>query len=498
MLYDDKDDELKTENDVPNETDGAEDPNGKDELPADETDGGNTERDVQTPAEEEKRQYDFENNEKSTYSDDRCYGTDGKKPKKPSGDSYMSKKTVGWIVAMCLVLSIICGVCASAVTQAFRKGNAEAQTTTQSTQSNEQTASETLNAETTEVVVPLQPSDTTGAISIPMITAATDGVSYESYADVVEKCINAVVQIESTEETSSIFGNYETRIAGAGVIYTSDGYIITNYHIAGATTKSITVILYDGTKYEGQFICGDESMDLAVVKISKNDCVYAKVSDSSTIRLGEDVVAIGNPLGYGITVTPGIVSALSRTVTIENTTMTLMQTSAAINSGSSGGGLFNMKGELVGITNAKVGGTSVEAMGYAIPSEKVIKCVNDFATYGYVTGLARLGVNIRNYIQIGRTAYSGLISVSSVVKGGTAEMFGIQENDIIYSIGGTECTSFANLNKILTKYKVGDTVTVTVLRPTIDASSATSYNAYLKSCEEIKLEVTFVEFNPGD
>ena len=94
--------------------------------------------------------------------------------------------------------------------------------------------------------------------------------------------------------------------------------------------------------------------------------------------------------------------------------------------------------------------------------------------------------------------YSGLISVSSVVKGGTAEMFGIYENDIIYAIDGTECSSFANLNKILTKYKVGDTVTVTLLRPTVEASSATSYNAYLKSCEEIKLEVTFVEFNPGD
>ena len=492
-MFDDKDDEIKNENDIPRESDGTDvndrgDETGRD----DEKEDAISQRDEHT--------YDTGvSRESSQGNDERYYGGNEKKPNKPSGDSYMSKKTVGWIVALCLLLSIICGVCASAVTQAFRNGNAETRTETQAPSSSAQVEISTTATDKTDVIVPLQPSDTSSAVSVPTINAATDGTKYDSYADVVEKCINSVVQIEVTEETTSIFyGTYETKGAGAGVIYTSDGYIVTNYHVVGEDTKSVTVIMYDGTKYEGRFICGDESMDVSVIKINKDDCVYAKVGDSSTMRLGENVVAIGNPLGYGITVTPGIVSALSRTITIENTTMTLMQTSAAINSGSSGGGLFNMKGELIGLTNAKIGGTSVEAMGYAIPSEKVIKCVNDFASYGYVTGIARLGVHIKNYVQIGITKYTGLISVSSVVKGGTADMFGIKVNDIIYSIDGVECGSLANLNKILTRYKVGDTVTVTVLRPTVDSSSAISYNAYLKSCEEVTLRVTFVEFNPDN
>lgn len=484
MFYDDKDDELKNEENI---TENDEETNKEEEPKA--ADDYAVER--QDARDEENRTTD--------YYGRNYHGDNGNKPEKPRNDSYMSKKTVGLIVALCLVLSIICGVCASAVTQAFRDGRVETTTNNKNSSTEETVENTETTADTTPVVIPVEPVDTTGAVAIPTISPVTGGTRYGSYADVVEKCINSVVQIEVTEETSSVFyGTYETKGAGAGVIYTTDGYIITNYHVAGAATKGITVILYDGTQYEGQFICGDESMDLAVIKISKNDCVAAQISDSASVRLGEDVLAIGNPLGYGITVTPGIVSALSRTVTIENTTMVLMQTSAAINSGNSGGGLFNMEGELIGITNAKVGGTSVEAMGYAIPSEKVIKCVNDFANYGYVTGVARFGVGVRNYVQIGRMTYSGLISVSSVTKGGTADVCGIQVNDIIYAINGTECTSFANLNKILTRYKVGDTVTVTVLRPTVEASSAASYNSYLKSCEEVQLQVTFVEFNPGN
>lgn len=483
MFYDNKDDELKNEENITEN----EEANNKEEN---------------TPENDGSAINDGEHTEETGYSGynhDFDNGKKPEKPEKPRNDSYMSKKTVGLIVALCLVLSIICGVCASAVTQAFRDGKLE-------TTENAQSSTVVSGSEKTETtsdsstsVIPVEPVDTTGAVAIPTVSPATGGTRYGSYADVVEKCINSVVQIEVTEEATSVFyGTYETKGAGSGVIYTTDGYIITNYHVAGASTKSITVILYDGTRYEGQFICGDESMDLSVIKISKDDCVAAQISDSASVRLGEDVIAIGNPLGYGITVTPGIVSALSRTVTIENTTMVLMQTSAAINSGNSGGGLFNMKGELIGITNAKVGGTSVEAMGYAIPSEKVIKCINDFANYGYVTGIARFGVGIRNYVQIGRMTYSGLISVSSIVSGGTADVCGIKINDIIYAVNGTECTSFANLTKILTKYKVGDTVTVTVLRPTIEASSAASYNSYLKSCEEVQLQVTFVEFNPGN
>lgn len=419
-------------------------------------------------------------------------GQNGGKKRK-NDNAYMSKKAVGWIVALCLVVSIICGVCANAVTGALKNGPGET-TTGDIAGESTTTTDPAVTTGTTKIVTPIS---TDGAKDIPSVAVAVNGTAYTSYADVVEKCINSVVQIKFTVASYDIFGREgESAGAGSGVIFSTDGFIVTNYHVAGANTKSIKVILFDGTEYEAEYICGDESIDVSVIKINKNDCVAAKIGDSVSLRLGANVFAIGNPLGYGLTVSEGIISAKSRTVTIENTTMVLMQTTAAINSGNSGGGLFNMNGELVGITNAKVGGTSVESMGYAIPSDKIIKCINDFAKYGYVTGVARHGIRASDYITIGRYQYNGLVSVISVMNGSTAEKAGIMANDIIYSLNGTECSSLATLTEMLTKYKVGDTVSITVLRPTTDALSAVSYNAYLKACEEIELQVTFIEFNP--
>ena len=428
------------------------------------------------------------------------YNNYGKKPsddKKPK-DSYMSKKAVGWIVALCLVVSIVCGICANAITGIVRSNKGEttdlpAGTTTAPA------ATTTSSGETTtspsDVIIPISGVN---AKDIPLATKTTDGVLLADYAEVAEKCINSVVQIEATETVQSYYYGPQTSVGrGSGVIYTTNGYIITNYHVVGKNTEKITVTLYDGTKYEGAYICGDESADVSVIKINKNDCVAAKIGDSDALDLGERVLAIGNPLGYGITLSDGIISALSRTVTVDNTTMTLMQTTAAINSGNSGGGLFNMKGELIGITNAKVGGTSVEAMGYAIPSEKVIKCVNDFSQYGYLTGVARLGVSIYNYIEIGMRKITGYIRVDTVKEGGTAALAGIKPGDIITAIDDVDCGDFSILTELLTKYKVGDTVTLKILRPTEASKSSGSYNAYLRSCEEVTLNVTFVEFDPS-
>lgn len=419
-----------------------------------------------------------------------------KKPK----DSYMSKKTVGWIVSLCLVVSIVCGICASAVTGMIRGNKTETttspsgETTSTVAQTTDTGASSQTTTSQTGTVVPVS---TVNAKDIPIAVKTTGEQELSSYAEVAEKCINSVVQINVTEVTQTIFGEQTSSGSGSGVIYTTDGYIITNYHVVGKDTKTVTVILYDGSKYEAAYVCGDKSADVSVIKIDKNDCQAAKIGDSTTLKLGEQVLAIGNPLGYGITLSDGIISALSRTITVENTTMVLMQTTAAINSGNSGGGLFNMKGELIGITNAKIGGTSVEAMGYAIPSEKVIKCINDFSKYGYLTGVARLGVTVNEYITIGRYSYNGVIRVVSVQDGGTAAIAGIKAGDIITSVAGTDCSDFSTLTELLTKYKVGDTVTVKLLRPTEESTSRATYQAYLRSCEEITLEVTFVEFDPS-
>ena len=439
-----------------------------------------------------------DNNEAPQYSYNNYNGgnqSGGKKPK----DSYMSKKTVGWIVALCLVVSIICGICANAVTGIIRNTKTETTTSPSSVTTEDPGKTTDVNGQnqtsTSDNIVPVTKVN---AKDIPLAVKSTTDKCLANYAEVAEKCINSVVQIEATETVQSYYYGPQTSVGrGSGVIYTTNGYIITNYHVVGKNTEKITVTLYDGTKYEGAYICGDESADVSVIKINKNDCTAAKIGDSDALKLGEQVLAIGNPLGYGITLSDGIISALSRTVTVENTTMTLMQTTAAINSGNSGGGLFNMKGELIGITNAKIGGTSVEAMGYAIPAEKVIKCINDFSKYGYLTGVARLGVTVNEYITIGRYSYNGVIRVVSVQNGGTAAIAGIKEGDIISSVAGTDCSDFSTLTELLTKYKVGDTVTVKILRPTEESASRATYQAYLRSCEEITLEVTFVEFDPS-
>ena len=439
-----------------------------------------------------------DNNEAPQYSYNNYNGgnqSGGKKPK----DSYMSKKTVGWIVALCLVVSIICGICANAVTGIIRNTKTETTTSPSSVTTEDPGKTTDVNGQnqtsTSDNIVPVTKVN---AKDIPLAVKSTTDKCLANYAEVAEKCINSVVQIEATETVQSYYYGPQTSVGrGSGVIYTTNGYIITNYHVVGKNTEKITVTLYDGTKYEGAYICGDESADVSVIKINKNDCTAAKIGDSDALKLGEQVLAIGNPLGYGITLSDGIISALSRTVTVENTTMTLMQTTAAINSGNSGGGLFNMKGELIGITNAKVGGTSVEAMGYAIPSEKVIKCVNDFSQYGYLTGVARLGVSIYNYLEIGRDTQPGYIRVATVKEGGTAALAGIKPGDIIRAIDNTNCGDFAILTELLTKYKVGDTVTMEILRPTEESETSGSAISYLLSCKKLTLNVTFVEFDPS-
>ncbi len=350
------------------------------------------------------------------------------------------------------------------------------------------------------------PTETTTSNSenVPTVSIGTGSVignttfpEYEVYATAANECIKSVVVIRVTETVISYGQEYISEGAGSGVIFDSNGYIVTNYHVVGQDTKTISVELYDGSVYEGTYIYGDEFVDLAVIKINKTDCYAATIGDSSQMALGQMVVAIGNPLGYGLTVTPGIVSALQRSVTVENTTMTLMQTSAAINSGNSGGGLFNLRGELIGIVNAKVGGTSVEAMGYAIPSTTVVKSLNDLKEHGYITGKARLGVSVqtRQYQTWPYMQTHSYIQVAEINPNGSAAKSGLQVGDILYKFNGTEISSFDVLSEQLTKYAVGDTVTLTIRRPTIELTN-NNLSEYLSSSKEIELTITFVEFNP--
>ncbi len=423
--------------------------------------------------------------------------TPPKAPEKPKKQGVnMSGGALALLLVCCMLVSLLAG---AGINYLFEDPTLPSTSDTTTNSSASDTA-DTSNGDTNSEQSSTGTGETAPSITIGVgsVIGSTDFPDYERYAAVANDCIRSVVIINVTEPVISYGQEYESMGAGSGVIYTEDGYIVTNYHVANENSKTIKVELYDGTTYDAKYIYGDEYADIAVVKIEKNDCIPAKIGDSTQMALGQMVVAIGNPLGYGLTVTDGLVSALSRSVTVENTTMLLMQTSASINSGNSGGGLFNMNGELIGIVNAKIGGTSVEGMGYAIPSATVVKCVNDLKNYGYITGKARLGVTVQTkqyqtwpYLQ----TYS-YTQVTEIDPDGSAAKSGLKVGDILYKFNDKEISSFEVLSEQLTRYKVGDTVTITVRRPTIELTS-NNLSEYLSTAEEIKLTVTFVEFNPN-
>lgn len=344
--------------------------------------------------------------------------------------------------------------------------------------------SSTVTTSGTTATAPSLTAGTTGSVTTPM----SPSYVYWDTA-VVEKCLNASVLV-SVENVGS----------GSGVIYTADGYIITNYHVVSNNDNKITVTLFSGEKLAAQYIYGDESNDIAVIKIEKSDCTYVTVSTSEVTYM-MPVMVIGNALGKGFNTTQGVVSAPASEVYFSSTyeTMTLIRVDAAVNSGNSGGGLFNTAGELVGIVNSKLSGTSnsgasIESMGYAIPVSTVMKCVNDLNEYGYVTGVARLGVTVKNYLPVMNQKY---YIVADVIPGGSADKAGIKAGDILYTMNGKAISSFDILEKMLTAYSIGDTVEMTVLRPTASMDNYNNVIKYISDCKEIKITLTFVEFNPN-
>lgn len=284
---------------------------------------------------------------------------------------------------------------------------------------------------------------------------------------VVTKVQDTVVEIRTeTTVTSAYYGDYVQSGAGSGVIVSEDGLILTCDHvISGAGT--ITVVLTDGREFIAEVYGEDSWSDLALIKIeatglhaaempaaaAKDDATY-----KSYLAVGESVIAIGNPLGeLGGSVSNGIISALGRNVNVEGVPMTLMQTNAAVNPGNSGGGLFNMYGELIGIVNAKSTGDSVEGIGFAIPVSDAIVVYKQLYSQGYVSGRPYLGLYFEettNGLKILSYDYN------SELTGGQT----IQSGDMLYSVDGTVITSFAALKTVLSHKKVGDTVLIQIER----------------------------------
>lgn len=304
---------------------------------------------------------------------------------------------------------------------------------------------------------------------------------------VVEDVMPAMVSIVNNyTQTGTIFGQTYSQpgaASGSGIIVAetdTELLIVSNYHVVeDATTLDVTFI--DGSQAQASIKGTDSAMDLAVVAIpldsltqeTKNAIAVATLGNSDDLKMGEPVIAIGNALGYGQSVTNGIVSALDREITKEDgTTGTFIQTNAAINPGNSGGALLNINGEVIGINSNKIGGTAVEGMGYAIPISSASPIIADLMERQTRTKVAEgdtgyLGITLQEVTSQIAQAYSMPqgVYVVKTEEGGAAQKAGIVSGDIITEFEGERLTSYADLQDILQYFAAGDTATVTVMRP---------------------------------
>ena len=292
-----------------------------------------------------------------------------------------------------------------------------------------------------------------------------------SAAEVYAANVNSTVGIVTSAVTTNFWGQRTTSAAaGSGFLFTDDGYILTNYHVVQGA-DSVTVSTYDGTKYDAKIIGFDESNDVAVLKIDAEGLTPVVIGNSDNLNVGDSVVAIGNPLGeLTFSLTSGTVSALDREVTMSSgISMELIQTDCAINSGNSGGALFNMHGEVVGITNAKYSGSSgsgasIDNIAFAIPINDVYSIVTSIIEKGYIEK-PYIGVSVLDVSD--ETQKYGLpkgASVQTVTDDGPAKAAGLQVNDIITKVDDTEITGSSDLVKTIGQCKPGQEITLTVYR----------------------------------
>ena len=298
-------------------------------------------------------------------------------------------------------------------------------------------------------------------------TSSTGG----SLSDVASAVTPSVVVV-TTEQivTDNYFwgGQQVLSGAGSGVVLTADGYIVTNYHVVQGA-QQITVTLADDSSYTATVVGSDQQSDIALLKIEATGLTPAVLGDSNSVQVGEVVIAVGNPMGtLGGTVTDGIVSALNRDITVEGNQMTLMQTSAAISPGNSGGGLFNTNGELIAIVNAKYSDEDAEGLGFAIPVNTVKTVVQDLLENGYVTGRPALGITVITVSDVQTAMKYGVSSlgvyVNSVDEGSGAAAAGMKAGDRIVSIGTQLVETTDDVTNALKAYNVGDVVEVQVDR----------------------------------
>lgn len=294
--------------------------------------------------------------------------------------------------------------------------------------------------------------------SLEQLAAPKDAMSTP---DIYDKVSPSVVGV-----SCSVRGGTQT---GTGFVISEDGYIVTNAHVI---EDYLSVMIVDGdlNEYEAEVIGYDSMTDIAVLKADLEDkeMIPVEFGKSSDLRIGELAIAIGNPLGFDLygTMSTGIISGLNRTVTIEDNTMNLLQTSATINNGNSGGPLIDAYGRVIGITSAKVDTTYGENLGFAIPIDEALPIVESLIRFGYIPGRPSIGITGQNITELMSFYYrmpKG-VYVFAVSEGSGADKAGIRAGDIIIAIQGESITTNDELSEIKNQYKVGDTVTLTIYR----------------------------------
>ena len=327
-----------------------------------------------------------------------------------------------------------------------------------------------LYRSSTRQTVTLQQSD---RAPVTVSVKQVDGQTKMEPAEVYASTVNSVVSINTTATAgTNIFGQtVETASAGSGFIISSDGYIVTNYHVVKGAT-SVKVTLYSGDTYDATVIGGDSDYDVAVIKINAGGLPAVTLGNSADVNVGDTVLAIGNPLGeLTFSMSQGIVSCCDRAINVDGTPFNMIQVDASINPGNSGGPLVNLYGEVVGIVSAKYSSysnTTVEGLGFAIPISDVRAIITDIIENGQVTGKAYLAIKAGTMTEQMAAQYDIDITegvfVYSTESGGAGEKAGLQLGDVITKLNDIAITSMTDLTMAKKSYKAGDTVTLTVYR----------------------------------
>ena len=313
----------------------------------------------------------------------------------------------------------------------------------------------------------IERAETGTGVTLSLTSSA--GLEEMTLAELYKSAIDSIVGVTATSD--SITGYY----SGTGIIMTADGYILTNAHVISGTDEC-TVTTSDGAEYDARLVGEDTQSDIAVLKIEASGLKAAQFGISDELSIGDSVAAIGNPLGDELkgTMTNGIVSAMNRSITYRNHTMTLIQTNAALNEGNSGGPLFNMYGQVVGITNMKLSAaateTSIEGIGFAIPTSGAKAVIDQLIAEGEVKGRPGIGITCGTVSQEAMQRYDlpeGLY-ISKVEKRSDAYMQGIREGDILTAVNGKSVMTVDDVNAIKDGLTVGDTLTMTIYRDGAD------------------------------